>query len=863
MQAAVDSVHPPLFRRHARRPRLTRLLDESRAQAIVMTGPAGYGKTTLAMEWLQGRDSVVWYRATNASADVAAFSAGLADVIAGLVPGAGERLRQRLRVADTPERAARPLAELLAEDIADWPKGALLVVDDYHLVADSAPVEDFFDWLLTLAPQFRVLVTSRRRPRWASARRILYGEITEIGRDQLAMNAEEAGRVLEDRSTESVRALVAQAEGWPALIGLAALTASREIPEERVSEALYRYFADEVLRAEAPDVERFMLLASVPSTVDARILREVLGIEEPEPILARLVAQGLLHPAGDQFRFHPLLRAFLRRKLEVDDPGLYGDLTDRAIGNARAGHHWEDAFELAVLSNRTSVAIDVLEEAASDLLAAGRIETLERWLSDSGHVGIDHPGAVLVQAEVMLRKGRLSEAAAIAEALAKQLGPDVAHASKAWYLGGQALYLRSESQAALRFQRRAHESALSAEDVKRALWGLAMTEAELGLDDAEAHIDSLEEMAAGDLNAALRVGLGRQIVAANRGSFEGIWDIISPLTSVADHADDPMARTTLWANAAYLCVARADYARGAALANRALESCVRFRLDFAKGYCLGYMAAADAGLRRFGIAAQRLREVQSLAEQQDNSYLRIMQAVLSVRLALSKGRAHEALEFQALLDEVWFPPASRGELLSLLAIARATQGDTEGAMEQLRLARQITGAVESRFYGGFAELIAQMRAQSAPNKSRERLEQLIDEARRADFFDAFVIAYRAFPTLLSEIGDAARFRGTHPVLRRANDIPLARGFGIAISPIAGEGRSTLTKRESEVLALLNQGLSNAEIAKRLFITESTTKVHVHHILEKLGARTRLQAVVLAQRAIDAPLGDADGELSRD
>src|SRR5918999_808210 len=289
MEAAAETAYPPLFRRHARRPRLTRLLDESRAQAILITAPAGYGKTTLALEWLQGRDRVVWYRATNASADVAAFSAGLSDVLAALVPGAGERLKQRLRVADTPERAARPLAELLAEDIAAWPEDALLVIDDYHLVAESAPVEDFFDWLLTLAPQLRVLVTTRRRPRWASARRILYGEIVEIGREQLAMTAEEAGRVLEDRSSGSVRALVTQAEGWPAIIGLAALTASEEIPSERVSDALYRYFAEEVVRREPPEVERFMLLASVPTAVDARIATEVLRLSDPEAVLTRLV----------------------------------------------------------------------------------------------------------------------------------------------------------------------------------------------------------------------------------------------------------------------------------------------------------------------------------------------------------------------------------------------------------------------------------------------------------------------------------------------------------------------------------------------------------------------------------------------
>ena len=149
---ALRETYPPLFRRHARRPRLTRMLDASTAQTILVTAPAGYGKTTLATEWVQGRDDVVWYRATSGSADVAAFSAGLADVMAPLVPGVGDRLKQRLRVADTPERAARPLAEILSEDLETWPPDALLIIDDYHLVVDSAPVEEFMDWLLMLTP---------------------------------------------------------------------------------------------------------------------------------------------------------------------------------------------------------------------------------------------------------------------------------------------------------------------------------------------------------------------------------------------------------------------------------------------------------------------------------------------------------------------------------------------------------------------------------------------------------------------------------------------------------------------------------------------------------------------------------------
>jgi LuxR family transcriptional regulator, maltose regulon positive regulatory protein len=277
MEALRES-YPPLFRRHARRPRLTRMLDASTAQTILVTAPAGYGKTTLATEWVQGRDDVVWYRATSGSADVAAFSAGLADVMAPLVPGVGDRLKQRLRVADTPERAARPLAEILSEDLETWPPDALLIIDDYHLVVDSAPVEEFMDWLLMLTPALHVLVTARRRPKWASARRILYGEITEIDRGQLAMTTDEAALVLDGRSTEEVQALVQHAEGWPALIGFVALSATHELPTERVSEALYRYFAEEVVRGLTQEEAGFMLRASVPARLDERVSRTVLGL---------------------------------------------------------------------------------------------------------------------------------------------------------------------------------------------------------------------------------------------------------------------------------------------------------------------------------------------------------------------------------------------------------------------------------------------------------------------------------------------------------------------------------------------------------------------------------------------------------
>ena len=233
-------------RRVIQRPRLLALLDESPARVRTLVAPAGYGKTTLAEQWVDtGGRRRAWFTARRSSTDVAAL--GWREP-PRLMTDCEVRLREHLRALSGSTAKVDVLAEILAEDIAAWPSDGWLVIDDYHEIVGAEEAEHLVAALVAAAP-VRLLIASRLRPTWVSARRILYDEVLELNQTTLAMNASEASEVLAGRSPPSASGLVALANGWPAVIGLASVTTAEIEDSEQLPEALYRFFAEEVFEA--------------------------------------------------------------------------------------------------------------------------------------------------------------------------------------------------------------------------------------------------------------------------------------------------------------------------------------------------------------------------------------------------------------------------------------------------------------------------------------------------------------------------------------------------------------------------------------------------------------------------------------
>jgi LuxR family maltose regulon positive regulatory protein len=815
------------------------MLDESRARIILLVAPAGYGKTTLAHEWLDERQSA-WYRCGPASADVAAFAVGLATATSEIVPGAGDRMRQRLRATDRPEEDASILAEMLAEDLAEWPEDAWLVIDDYHLAMESAASETFID-ALVLCDKLRVLLTSRRRPSWATARRRVYGEALEVDRTLLAMSNDEARSVL-PAAVKNAPTFLEQAGGWPAVIGLAGLTGEVPVPGSYLPASLYDYFAEELYQAADPNIQWALCRLAVAPSIDSSLTGLLLGAQTARATVEYAARAGILSVTERAYELHPLLRSFLNRKFEEfslsDRQECVEGLGRLLLKNQR----WDEAFLIAQRFSSTPLLIRLVSEASEELLLEGRTATLIKWLEYGEEIRATSPLLDLAEAEAAFRQGLYPKAETLAMEAARQLGDAHPETSRAYSRAGQSAQLAGKRDAALKYHRRANETARSKDDARRALWGEFVSSLEPDHRDAAQTLASLSELGAASPSDSTRLATGKLFLSIRDGS--GLSPDLFDAVHLAEKVDDPLIRLSYIHALASALVFQARYEEGQSMTTSHIAELERYRMDFALPHSYLRMATAHRGLRRFRDARSSLETARRLGE--SDTYVDAAVKIELALLLLAEGRLTEARDALSSEPHSALAAGVQGEYLACKALILSCQEEQSQAEACAGEADARTNANEARALTALVRAITAIQRDDAETASGVA-ENAFALIRRSSNFNALVTAYRGYPQLLSFLWASGVSRPElRDVVARAADETLVRSLGLApwesarLSP-----SSTLTARESEVHELLAQGLTNREIGRRLFISEATVKVHVGNILEKLGVRSRTEAAIRA------------------
>jgi LuxR family maltose regulon positive regulatory protein len=819
------------------RPRLTKLLDEATAPVIMLIAPAGFGKTTLARQWLAHRRRG-WYRGSPAAADVAALAVGLARSAGEIVPDAGRRMGERLRATGTPEQDVEPLAELLAEDLADWPEDAWVAFDDYQFASESSYAEEFVERVLALCP-LKLFLTSRKRPSWATSRRLLYGDIYEIGRSLLAMSQEEAEQVLAHRRGSEASGLVALADGWPAVIGLAALTDEIELPDEGVPEALYAYFAEELYQAAEPELRWSLSQLSLSSAVAPAVAAAVLG-DEAESALRDGRRLGFLVPSEqDVDEIHPLLRAFLEEKFRELAGDRAPEIVELVVRTHLGREEWDDAFSIVERFFDAELLVEVVETALRKVLLEARLPTLARWVECAVQHEVDAPVFDLAEGELAFRAADRTRSEALGLQAARRFEEGHPLMSRSFALAGASAHQSSNGATALRYYARAEELALTPPDRRQAIWGRFLSMTALEREDGAAHaLKELEGTKDVSADGVLRVTNGHLMLATLRGDIRASVDEMTVTVPLAEKSADPMIQSSALNAYAATLVLLGRYVDAHSVATKELELADEYRLDFVKPHANLHRAAALWGMREFKRSITLLEDVRKSCKEHRFILMNVGTVLARIYLALgSPERALRALE-QHLGAET--TPGMDAEFEAWWGLVLACLGRTDEAAERASAATAVSGRTE---VAGLVPWIGSVSNLVSGSDSNNDALDAFRTSRETGNLDAFVASYRACRGALTAVAtEKSTHRELRLILSNANDQAFGSSIGMHV-PSSAASQSMLTKREKDVLALLVQGATNKEIARALFIVESTAKLHLRHIYAKLGVRSRSEAIV--------------------
>jgi LuxR family transcriptional regulator, maltose regulon positive regulatory protein len=888
---------PPVRSTLVPRPQLSDRLAPTKGNRVVLvSAPAGYGKTTLVSSWLgENKCQACWLSLDESDNDPVRFLQYLAKALAQVVPGV--EIQPPGMLQEQPSDAwmnrilngiARNAIESNTFAVQAGP--FVLVLDDFHLI-QSQPVLDMVTMLVErLPPQMRLILISRTDPPLPLARWRVRGQMEEVRAGHLQLTREEIAVFMNclmhlPLSEEDISALEARTEGWIAGLQLAALSMQGRSDAHDFVAAftgshhyIMDYLLEEVLKQQPELVRSFLLKTSILERLCGPLCECIIG-ETAERVDGQAILQELerrnlfLVPLDDNrhwYRYHHLFADVLNQHLERLMPEQIRDLHIRAAEWFEQRGFIPEAVHHALLARDPERAVRLVEENGCLLLMAGEVVTLDRWLEAVGPFAPGHPWFAILNGWVLLLTGQQKQAGPFldgAERVLSGLDPALDADDNVRIMRGALAAARAHAASVERDPSAAEfaRQALACLPDGNELGDVLRSVATLILGDAAWASGRLEEAKAA-YDEGVRIGraahnphlvvLGDSNLAEiliEQGQLNAATARFSEALHAATRGDGAQTAgvKSPWVDRVLAGLSRIAYQRNdLSSAARYAEQCVElcrqsgYREFAAVGHMILAQVAQLQGRPEEAAQAMHTADAMSRDHVPAGKWATWVQCALA-RMRLSQGDSEQAAQFLSKHKAFSGDDISHAREPLYLVLVRLYLGQGE-YNAALALSERLLLAAKATDRTGTAIEIQVLRAMALQGKrdlaqALSTLEQAMVLAEPARCVRVFLDEGEPMARLLLQA--RVHHLGTLYLAELLAALPKESETAAPVSQPLVEPLST---RELEVLSLIAAGCSNEEIASKLIISIKTAKRHISNIYGKLGVKSRTQAVALAR-----------------
>jgi len=861
---------------------------ENNSRLTLVSAAAGAGKSTLLIEWTRQTEArTAWVSLDDGDNDPQLFWMYCLSALASYFP---DELQPLLDAFKLPQP---PVISTILNGLTNILSGLnavriVLVLDDYHLIHSQA-VHDSLATLLDHMPvNLHLILATRSDPPFALHRLRANGQLTEIRFDDLRFSVEETSEYLNSRMNlkldrQAIETLEQRTEGWAVGLHLAALLMQkRSDPAEFIArfssnnQYILEYLTNEVLASLAKEDQEFLLHISFLPRFNPDLCDSILNRADSRLFLERFSKANLFLISLDDenywFRFHHLFADLLVHQLRARGEGQLQPMYQRAADWYAKNNLIDEAIRFALMAENPEMAARLVLENRRQAMNAGDFRRFTGWMEK-------------IPADVIEADARLCFAYAAMLSNAGQ-AETADHYLKAARKNLDSLQERegslpaSPDYAMLPGQIAAFEamSALRHEDFDGAV-RLAET--------------ALEVAPTGDLHTRGLAGMALGLALSELGQLEAAIRALRTATETSDRSGNHIASAVCLQETARLLMVKGNMEDASALLVGGLKSLLRNHMDGspAGGVLLTGLAEIDYAHNRLEDAREKLDRGLDLVR--PGGFMEIMKtaAILKAKLLAASGDLNGALDtlatFLSLLDETG-NQMTRADVAATTALLHARLGHTyeirAWAEDQKTEFFGNPGLVSGTVLFALARVLIQLdrvdeartlllklhESAGVSGSLRRQVESYLLLAaleyhadNRAKSFDYLSTAVtggaltgdlRLFldtgPSFKSLFEDYAKsVRVEKPAVEFVNSLVHAMGetkTGAGDQSAQAGLVEKLSERELQVLALMSEGLTNPEIAGRLFLSLATVKTHLNNIYGKLDARNRADAVMRAK-----------------